>query len=209
MKKFGYTRVDEFGNTYYTPEAYDFGRRIFKTITNVGDNFCLDKDYKWNKEQVPAEQAAAKMQQADELLFPEKVVKDLPLYGNQWIPLGIKATIQERTKICAAFDEFCTGGSIMHINVDAPFDSFEKAWALLNWVAQRNVTYFAFNGKVGQCKNYHSFYGKQCPICHEPAIREYTRTVGFYTATAVWSKERKEEFKMREWMALNEKGEKA
>ena len=50
------------------------------------------------------------MQKADELLFPEKVVNILPLYGNQWIPLGIKATISERTKICAAFDSYCNGG---------------------------------------------------------------------------------------------------
>ena len=209
MKTFGYTREDEFGNTYYLPEAYDFGRRIFQTITNIGDIFCLDKDYKWNKEQVPAEQAAAKMQQADELLFPEKVVKDLPLYGNQWLPLGIKATIQERTKVCSAFDEFCTGGSIMHINVDAPFDTFEKAWKLLNWVAQQDVTYFAFNGKVSQCDNFHSFYGDICPICGQRHTREYTRTVGFYTCTKSWSKERKEEYTMREWMPLNERGEEA
>lgn len=207
MKTFGYTRQDEFGNTYYTSEAYDFGRRIFKTISNICDTFCLDKDYKLNKEQVPAEQAAAKMQQADELLYPDKVVKDLPLYGNQWIPLGIKATIQERTKICAAFDEFCTGGSIMHINVDAPFDTFEKAWALLNWVASQNVTYFAFNGKVSQCEEFHSFYGDRCPTCGKPKVREFTRTVGFYTATNSWSKPRQEEFKLRKWMPLNQKGE--
>ena len=209
MKTFGYTEVDKFGNTYYKPEAYEFGRKIFKTITNVGDTFCLDKDYKWNKEQVPAEQAAAKMQEADKLLYPEKVVEDLPLYGNQWIPLGIKATMQERAKICAAFDEYCTGGSIMHINVDAPFDTPEKAWKLLNWVASQNVTYFAFNGKVSQCENYHSFYGKVCPVCGKPSIREYTRTVGFYTCTNSWSNERKEEYKLREWMELNKKGEEA
>lgn len=209
MKTFGYTYQDELGNTYYKPEAYDFGRKIFKTITTVGDMFCIDKDYKWNKEQVPAEQAAAKMQQADELLYPEKVVKDLPLYGNQWIPLGIKATVQERAKICSAFDEYCNGGSIMHINVDAPFDSFDKAWHLLNWVAQQNVTYFAFNGKVAQCDNYHSFYGNKCPICGQDKVREYTRTVGFYTPTVTWSQERKQEFKLREWMPLNEKEEHA
>ena len=97
----------------------------------------------------------------------------------------------------------------MHINVDAPFDTFEKAWKMLNWVASQNVTYFAFNGKVAQCEEFHSFYGKICPICKKPALREYTRTVGFYTATNVWSKERKEEFKMREWMPLNEKEENA
>ena len=160
MKTFGYTEVDDFGNYSYIDKAYDLGQRIFKVIQNCIDNFALDKDYKINIEQVPAEQAAVKLQKADEYLYPDQVVKDLPLYGNQWIPLGIKATIQERTKICAAFDSYCNGGSIEHINVDAPFANFDQAWYMLNWVAQQGVTYFAFNGKVAQCKNYHSFYGK-------------------------------------------------
>lgn len=206
LKTFGYTKVDEFGNTFYLPEAYTLGRRIFNVIRNCIDNFSLDKDYKFNIEQVPAEQAAAKMQAADKFLYPELVVEDLPLYGNQWIPLGIKATILERTKICAAFDSYCNGGSIEHINVDAPFSNFESAWEMLNWVAQQGVTYFAFNGKVAQCKNYHSFYGKVCPVCGEPVETEYTRIVGFYTPTKTYSKERKAEFKLREWMPLNEKG---
>ena len=178
MKTFGYVEVDDFGNYSYTDKAYDLGQRIFKVIQNCIDNFALDKDYKINIEQVPAEQAAVKLQKADEYLYPEQVVKDLPLYGNQWIPLGIKATIQERTKICAAFDSYCNGGSIEHINVDAPFTNFDQAWYMLNWVAQQGVTYFAFNGKVAQCKNYHSFYGKVCPVCGEPVETEYTRVVG-------------------------------
>lgn len=110
MKSFGYTKKDEFGNTNYKDEAYSLGEKIFKVIHNVIDNFILDKDYKINIEQAPAEQAAVKMQKADELLYPDKVIKDLPLYGNQWIPLGIPATIAERTKICATFDGYCNGG---------------------------------------------------------------------------------------------------
>lgn len=150
-----------------------------------------------------AEQAAVKMQTADKYLYPNKVIEDLPLYGNQWIPLGIKASIAERTKICAAFDSYCSGGSIEHINIDAPFATPEMAWKMLNWVAQQGVTYFAFNGKVSQCKNYHSFYGKVCPICGEPTETEYTRIVGFYVSTKSYSKERREEFKLRNWMNLN------
>lgn len=133
----------------------------------------------------------------------------LPLRGNQWIPLGIKATIAERTRICAAFDSYCNGGSIEHINVDTYFDSFDKAWHMLNWVAQQGVTYFAFNGKVSQCKNMHSFYGKVCPECGEPSEVEYTRVVGFYTPINSWSKERSAEYKMREWMPINDKAERA
>ena len=110
IKTFEYTEVDEFGNCYYTQKAYDLGEKIFKVVQNCIDNFSLDKDYKFSIEQIPAEQAAVKMQQADKYLYPDKVILDLPLYGNQWIPLGIKATIAERTKICAAFDKFCNGG---------------------------------------------------------------------------------------------------
>lgn len=205
MKTFGYVEVDDFGNHSYTDKAYDLGQRIFKVIQNCIDNFALDKDYKINIEQVPAEQAAVKLQKADEYLYPEQVVKDLPLYGNQWIPLGIKATIQERTKICAAFDSYCNGGSIEHINIDAPFANTDQAWRMLNWVAQQGVTYFAFNGKVAQCKNYHSFYGKVCPVCGEPVETEYTRVVGFYVPTKTWSEVRNKEYAMRQWDDLNAK----
>lgn len=209
IKTFGYTYKDELGNTHYKDEAYDLGKKIFEMIRACIDDFVEDKDYKVNIEQIPAEQAAVKLQTADKLLYPRKVVKDLPLYGNQWIPLGIKASIAERTKICAAFDSYCNGGSIEHINIDTYFDSFDKAWHMLNWVAQQGVTYFAFNGKVSQCEDHHSFYGSVCPHCGKPSVTEYTRTVGFYTPTNTWSKERKAEYKLREWMPLNEKGESA
>ena len=53
IKTFGYIKIDEFGNTYYTDEAFSLGRRIFDVIRNCIDNFSLDKDYKFNIEQVP------------------------------------------------------------------------------------------------------------------------------------------------------------
>ena len=53
IKTFGYIRQDEFGNTFYTDEAFSLGRRIFQVIRNCIDNFSLDKDYKFNIEQVP------------------------------------------------------------------------------------------------------------------------------------------------------------
>ena len=206
MKSFGYTTEDELGNVIYKDEAYEFGKKIFRVLKTTMEDFQLDKDYKLNLEQAPAEQAALKMQQADQLLYPEKVNLDLPLYGNQWIPLGIKTTIAERTKICAAFDSYCNGGSIEHINVDAPFDTKEKAWDMLNWVASQGVTYFAFNSKVAQCKNFHSFYGKVCPICGEPVENEYTRVVGFYTPVKSYSAARKAEYELRQWAPLNSEG---
>ena len=38
-----------------------------------------------------------------------------------------------------------------------------------------------------------------CPECGKPKVAEFARVVGFYTATASWSQERKDEFAMRVW----------
>lgn len=203
MKAFGYTKQDEFGNTFYTQEALNFGKKIFKVIHNVKDNFMLDKDYKINIEAVPGESMAARFQKADEMLYPEKVVKDLPLYGNQWIPLGIKTTLNERIRIAAQFSEYCSGGDILHINVDSPFDSFEKAWSMLQYVAKQGVKYFAFTGKIDVCEKNHAFYGNICPECGGPAVTQYARIVGFYVPVKTYSKERKAEYALREWENIN------
>ena len=204
MKTFGYTRKDELGNVFYTDKADAFGKRIFQVLHATKDAFAADKDYKINVEQIPGESAAAKMQLADEFFFPETVVKDLPLYGNQFIPLGIKTTMVERIRIASLFDSYCNGGSIAHLNIDAPFDSFEKAWEAVNYIADQGLTYFAFNTKIQACEKNHAFYGKKCPICGGDVTTEYTRIVGFYTPIKTWSKERKAEFKMRQWEHIND-----
>ena len=203
MKTFDYVAYDDFGNAYYTKAADNFGEKIFKAINEVKEEFLTNIDYKISIEQIPGESAASKLQQADELLYPDKVVKDLPLYGNQFIPLGIKTNMQERVRIASLFDSYCNGGSIAHINIDAPFDSFEKAWGLLNYIADTGLTYFAFNTKIQACKYNHGFYGNVCPICGNPVETEYTRIVGFYVPIKTWSKERKEEYNMREWDDVN------
>ena len=199
MKKFGYVTVDEFGNHYYTKEADAFGKKIFDVITRGKEQFILDKDYKVSIEQIPGESCAAKLQAADELLYPELVVKDLPLYGNQFIPLGIKTTMKERIRIASLFDSYCNGGSIAHINIEAPFATFEQAWDMVNYIAEQGLTYFAFNTKIQACKNNHAFFGKKCPVCGGDVHTEYTRIVGFYTPIKTWSSARKEEYKLREW----------
>ncbi len=209
MKYFGYTEVDDFGYTKYKQSAFDFGKKILETCQQVSAEFAKDKDYKVNWEQVPAESAAVKFQEADTILYPKDVIKDLPLYGNQWIPLGIKASLKDRIEICSKFDKYCNGGSIMHVNIDAPFATDEQAWDMLNYITDKGVTYFAFNGKLSADDNGHLFYGNICPECGAKKTAEFTRTVGFYTKTANWSKERKSEFEMRKWMDLNACGTEA
>ena len=209
MKKFGYIRVDELGDTYYTDKASAFGEKIFKTMRATADKFIKENncDYQINTEQIPGESAAAKLMKKDKFFYPNANIYDLPLYGNQFIPLGIKTTGQERVRIASEFDGYCSGGSILHYNIDAPFDSFEKAWKMVNYIADQGVTYFAFNTKIQVCKNNHAFYGNVCPIDGEPVETEFTRIVGFYTPVRTYSKERKAEFEMRRWADINTEAE--
>ena len=200
MKTFGYTTTDEFGNVYYTDKAMEFGRKIFEVIHTTKDEFGADKDYSINTEQIPGESAAAKLMKKDAFFYPEIVVRDLPLYGNQFIPLGIQTTIQERVRVASAFDGFCNGGSILHVNIDGPFPTFETAWDMMNYISEQGVTYFAFNTKINACSNNHGFYGKICPDCGGEVATQYTRIVGFLTPVRTYSKERKAEFALRNWM---------
>lgn len=204
MKKFNLIELDEFDNTYYKDEAYIFGQKIFQTMRSVADEFAKDKDYQINTEQIPGESAAAKLMKKDKFFYPNADIYDLPLYGNQFIPLGIKTTLQERVKIASKFDKYCNGGSILHANIDAPFDSFDKAWKMVNYIADQGVTYFAFNTKIQSCDHNHAFYGSTCPVCGGPVATEYTRIVGFYTPIRTYSKERKAEYKLRRWEQVNQ-----
>lgn len=205
MKKFSCITTDKFGNVFYTDEAAEFGKKIFDTMSKVANDFVKNNncDYTINKEQIPAEAASVKLMKKDKFFYPEADIYDLPLYGNQFIPLGIKTTMNERIRIQAMFDSFCNGGSILHANIDKPFDNYEKAYKMVCYIADAGVTYFAFNTKIQACKNNHAFYGTICPICGKPVSTEYTRVVGFYTPISTWSSERKDEYKMRKWEDIN------
>lgn len=206
LQKFGLTKEDEFGNTYYTDEGLDFAKEILATINETKNEYTKDKNYSANVEEIPAERAAAILMQKDKMFYPDEKYS-LPLYGNQWIPLGVKTTLAEKVRLSAALDKACNGGSIAHINIDKPFNNFETAWDMLNYIADQGVVYFAFCTRISACKNNHGFYGETCPICGNPKVTTYQRIVGFLTPERTYSKERKAEFKLRDWMDLNEMSE--
>ena len=201
MQKYGMVEVDEFGYTKYTDEGLEFAKDILAKIHEVKDKFreSIGKAYRINIEQVPAERAASVLMEKDKFFYPNEKY-DLPLYGNQWIPLAVKTTMKEKVRISALLDKACSGGSIAHINLSAPFANFDQAWNLLNYVADAGVVYFAFCVRISVCKNNHSFYGDVCPICGEPKYTSVQRIVGFLVPERTYSKERKAEFKLRDWM---------
>lgn len=202
VQKFGFTYKDDFGYTYYTDEGLKFLEDILAEINSIKDEYASHTNYSVNVEAIPGERCAAVLMEKDKLFYPNEKY-ELPLYGNQWIPLGVKTTLKEKVTLSAALDKACNGGSIAHINLDTPFTDFDTAWKMLNYVADAGVVYFAFCTRISACESNHGFYGDVCPICGKPKVTTYQRVVGFLTPEKTYSKERKEEFKMRDWMELN------
>lgn len=205
LQKYRMVKKDEFGYTFYSDSGIDFAKSIFDSINKAKEKFIEDNDIKYsiNIEQIPGERAASILMEKDKFFYPKEKY-ELPLYGNQWIPLGVKTSIDEKIKLSAILDKACNGGSIAHINIDAPFNNFDTAWKMLNKVADAGVVYFAFCTRISACENNHGFYGDICPICGNEKVTTYQRVVGFLTPEKTYSKERKAEFKMRDWFDLNE-----
>lgn len=210
LKHLGYVVVDEFGNHSYTLAGVEFAESILHHITMVKDDFIADCEHDYNMnpysiniEVAPAERAAAILMEKDKILHPNGCF-DLPLYGNQWIPLGIQSTLQEKISLSAILDKACSGGSIAHINLDAPLTDFDTAWKLLNHIANEGVTYFAFCTRISACAHNHGFYGETCPHCGGPKKTTYQRIVGFLVPEITYSKERKAEFQLRRWLGEEE-----
>ena len=111
LQKFGLTYKDELGNTSYSEVGLEFAKEILKTINDTKEEFRKENncDYMINLEQIPGERAAAVLQEKDQQLYPNEIY-ELPLMGNQWIPLGVKCSLDEKIKLSAALDEVCGGG---------------------------------------------------------------------------------------------------
>lgn len=204
LQKYGMIRKDDFGYSFYTDEGIAFAKELFDTIITTKEEFRekYNRSYKINIEQIPAERAAVVLMNKDQCFFPNEKY-ELPTYGNQWIPLAVRCSLEEKIRISALLDSFCNGGSIAHINLESPFTDFDQAWEVLNYAADSGVKYFAFCVRISACKNNHGFFGNVCPHCGEPKVTSYQRIVGFLVPERTYSKERKIEFSMRDWFDIN------
>ena len=203
LEEFGFIVKDEFNCYSYSDEGVEFAQDILATITRVKNEFSKELDYSINIEQIPGERAAAVLMEKDRFFYPDKKFT-LPLYGNQWIPLGVHCSLAEKIRISALLDKACSGGSIMHVNLDAPVEDFDTCWDLLNKISDEGVPYFAFNVRINACEENHGFYGDTCPQCGKPKVTSYQRVAGFLVPLSTYSAARKAEYAKRDWFKLQE-----
>ena len=185
-------------------EVLEFEKRVLVCIKEAVESFSSDKAYSINVEQVPGESAAIKLAKKDQMTFSHAAgrIPRIPnYYSNQWIPLTVHRSINDRVIFAAELDKLCDGGSILHLNIDAPFANSDQMLDMLNSIAERGVIYFAFNNKISVDIHEHGFYGDVC-WCGEPKVGEATRPVGFITLVKDWIPSRQEEYRDREWYTI-------
>lgn len=187
---------NDLGESSYNDLGHSITMNIFKIIKELNAETLEKYGFTSNTEQVPAESASTKGVSKDRLLFREQV-KDTTLYGNQWIPLSVNTSINNRIEASANYDTQCGGGAILHLNLGEPLKDFNLAWELTKSIAKRNVVYYSLINKFQYCEQDHSFYGKTCPICNGEAIGNAIKIVGYIVKDEHFEKTRKNELDSR------------
>ena len=101
--------------------------------------------------------------------------------------------------------EYCTGGSITHLNIDDGKPDKVAFKELTHKILyETKLRQFAFNKGFTICDKGHVTQGivEKCGTCQKPAKDHITRVVGYFTPISAWNKAKQIEFKSRRWNSI-------
>lgn len=145
-----------------------------------------------NIEQIPAESFAIRLAKANKIIYGEDAVP-YEMYSNQFVPLWVDATVNERIDIDGKYNKLITGGGIVHINVGEKLTKTQKR-EIIEKACKSGCEHFAINGVYSQFEDGNVLIGKynEHPETKSKMIEQYTRVVGFFTPVGSWNKTRRE-----------------
>ena len=173
-------------------EGMEIGKTILAKMKEVVEN--VQEKYKMacNLEGVPAEGLAPKFAKKDKVL---DLNKEYDLYANQFIPLHKRCNMLNRIQLQAEYDKYCSGGSILHLNVDQKID-VDTMKRIIESVISSGTKYFALNYNIYQCNECQGITvgtTHKCSHCGSENIDRFLRVVGFITRVRDWLPERIDE----------------
>lgn len=187
-----YECIHLLGEDLLTEDGQNYAIRIMQILNAEIDE--MQREYKapHNCEQVPGETSSIKLCRKDKHLGYDL---GLDLYSNQFIPLTYPTDILNRIKIQGKLDQYFSGGSIMHINVEEEITDPQDIVDLISYCAKKGVVYTAICYLLNKCENDHMTVGHadKCTICNGEILGRYQRVVGFLTCVANWHKIRREQ----------------
>jgi len=130
-------------------EGIEFSIELFKILGEISEEKIRKYGYRFNQEQIPAEQTALKLAQADKILYKQEKYS---IYGNQFVPLTHETSIYNRINLQAEFEKYFSGGcieentkimtSIGLIPIRDIVDNFETKYK------KQNLKVYSFNEKT-------------------------------------------------------------
>lgn len=194
-----YECCQELGYDYRLEENREFVKNLLQHINTLNDKLGEEMNHIVNVEQIPAENVAVKLANIDKKLG---LNSKYDIYANQFIPLDIttEGGILDRISIQGELDEYFSGGSILHINLDQECKDEDLFLELGKYAIENGVRYFGINYATNHCNNCGgTFVGKltECPHCQSNNFETWCRTVGYMVPVENYNKVRRQEFERR------------
>ena len=194
-----YECCQELGYDYRLKENRNFVKSLLQHINTLNDKLGEKMNHIVNVEQIPAENVAVKLANIDKKLG---LNSKYDIYANQFIPLDIttEGGILDRISIQGELDEYFSGGSILHINLDQECKDEDLFLELGKYAIENGVRYFGINYATNHCNNCGgTFVGKleECPHCQSKNFETWCRTVGYMVPVENYNKVRRQEFERR------------
>lgn len=174
-----------------------FGIKILSFMRDKSVEFAKKDQLLYNIEEVPAESAAGTLASKDRVLFKG----EYEYYDSQFVPLSYDIDILKRIDIEGTLQEYCTGGSISHLNLDGKPEPKALYKFTENILSKSKLRQFAFNAGFTICEKGHNNMGiyKKCKTCGSDKCSWVTRIVGYFTDVSSWNRLKQLEFKTRRW----------
>jgi ribonucleoside-triphosphate reductase len=172
-----------------------FLQLILSTIKEQNELHSIeDKKYpiRFNSEVIPAESVGGKnyrWDKADGFWVPD----DENLYNSYFYDAHDNTSVLDKFRLHGnATYQFTDGGSALHCNLEDHL-SKEQYLKLLDFARENGTQYFTFNIPNSECDDCH-FITKhpltKCPKCGSEHITQYSRVIGYLTATKTWGSDR-------------------
>lgn len=175
-----------------------FLQLILSTIKSENELHSIeDKKYpiRFNSEVIPAESVGGKNYRwdaADNYWVPS----DENLYNSYFYNAHDNTSVLDKFRLHGnATYQYTDGGSALHCNLEDHL-SKEQYLKLLDFARENGTQYFTFNIPNSECDDCH-FITKhpltKCPKCGSENITQYSRVIGYLTATKTWGLDRQVE----------------
>lgn len=213
----GYVEAAELLHAKFNHQDFDYMKDFMHFFSEKCKEIAQKENIVHNVEAVPFESGAYKVAGIDKLLFGNEkgeyeiegnenyIMPDI--LANQWCSLWENYTIREKMKRDGEIQRTCSGGSLVHVNVDSDITS-TQAKKLIKDAISNGMAHFALNSCTGKCLDC-GFIGKghweHCPKCASKHVSFWTRIIGYMSWTSNWAPKRREkDFPRRKFMTSEE-----